>query len=147
VQGSIPVIIAGGGVIAFGLYLLRHQANSWRKQQSKDLPQKDLDHFQSQYRRRKQTSWLLVVIGVLMVGGDLLLTDHKNPLIFVIWVIGLLLLVAWVVLLAVGDWVAIRAYSQAALSEIRMQQMALEREAERLRERTRSNGNGKSHRT
>lgn len=131
-------------MIVVGLFLIWQHAHSWRTQRdSGDHPPKDLAFFQRLLRRRLQTSGLLVFIGVLIIAGDLWLTDRKAPFLFAAWVVVLLLLISWVVLLALGDFVSIRAHSQAALSEVRMHQIALEQEAEQLRSRIHGNGNGK----
>ena len=134
-------------MVALGLFLIRHHNVVWSRQQADDqLSSDDQTYYHRQYRRRVQTSGLLAVIGIVMLLGNLLKFDKDNQIAFLVWVISLLLLVLWVLLSAMGDWLAIRAHAQAALTEVRMQRMALEREAERLREQQRGNGNGKRDR-
>ncbi len=145
---SIPVFVMGGSLIALGLYLIWRHELTWRKQCSTEgLSQGDMGYFRQQHRRRVQTSGLLTIIGVLMLVGGWMMNAEVNPYWLLLWLIGLLLLVAWVVMLALGDWMAIRAHTQAALTEVRTRQLVLEREADRLRAEVSSNdaGNGQSH--
>jgi len=142
---SIPILIAGGGLITLGLILVRHHGVVWTRQQAEpNLPDKDLEFFRRQHRRRLQTSGLLTVIGLVMLVGDMLVSNRKDLVTFVIWLAILLLLVLWVLLLAMGDWWAIRAHTQSALAEVQIQQLALERKADRLRKEYRGEGNGRS---
>mgnify|MGYP006969350927 CR=1 FL=1 len=140
---SIPILVAGGGLIVVGLFLIRHHGLVWNRQQAdSSITEDDLEFFRRQYRRRMQTSGALTLIGLVMLIGDIQVINRKDVLIFVIWLAVLLLLVLWVLLLALGDWLAIRTHTQAALTEVHMQRMALEREADRLRREHQGEGNG-----
>ncbi len=142
-DNSTPIFVMGGCLIALGGFLIRRHVLTWRSQKSLlNMPLADRDYFRRQYRRRMQTSGLLTAIGAMMLAGGLLMNNAEKPLLLLAWLIGLLLLVLWVFLLALGDWLAIRAHTQAALTEVRTQQYVLEREANRLRDEVRSNGDG-----
>ncbi|WP_339907670.1 hypothetical protein [Symmachiella dynata] len=145
---GIPILIAGGGLITLGLILIRHHGVVWIRQQSEpNLSEKDLEFFRRQHRRRIQTSGILTLIGLVMLVGDIVVANRKDLLTFVIWLTLLLLLVIWVLLLAMGDWWAIRAHTQSAIAEVQVQQLALERKAERLRKEFRGEENGHSDST
>jgi len=129
-----------------------HHRRVWnRLQASGDLNGADGEFHRAQYQRRMQTSALLTLTAGIMLMGNWLVFDKAHLLTFTAWVICLLLLTLWILLLGIGDWIAIRAHSQAVLAEIRMKQLALEREAEQLRRahsgqrRGHSNGSGNGH--
>lgn len=113
-----PSLVVGGFVALLGgALLVSHQQSFTRKKL--EGPLEDFEHHfhVRQYRRRMQTAGMLVLIGVLIIGGDALV-DWKapNPFIATSWVALLLVLSLWVVLLALGDWLSARTHNQTLLS-------------------------------
>lgn len=139
---EIPALIAGSLLIVFGGgYLARHV--SARKAQLADplASEEDSAFERAQFRRRVQTSGLICLIGVLILVGDLVIPWGRNgrgdkvaaTFWFAIYWGGVILIALWVMLLALGDFAAIRTNSQGKLSRLRAAQRSLMREAERLR--------------
>jgi cell division protein FtsB len=78
---------------------------------------------------------------VLLPLGDAVISWRQHPGWFAVYWMVVLGLAAWVMALALGDLLATRAHSRAALARLRQQQRELEREAAQLRARA---GNGAS---
>ncbi|MAC54870.1 MAG: hypothetical protein CME31_20215, partial [Gimesia sp.] len=71
VTDTIPGIIVGTLLVLFGAGLIQLHRTSWfHRQHDDELGDDDYQFFAKQYRRRMQTSSLLMVIGFLIVIGD-----------------------------------------------------------------------------
>lgn len=137
---SAVAIVAGAALILLGLGLMRSHWLSWqRTEQEPHLERFDYQHYRSRYRRRMQTSGMIAVIGLLIALGDMLPLLRRDGTWFAIYWFGVLILVLWIVLLALGDLFATRSHSEIALSRLEGQRRELEEELLRLRKK-RSNG-------
>ena len=139
---EIPALVAGSLLILFGAGSL------WRLFAARRVQIADPEHTEedrlfgrNQFRRRVQTSGLICLIGVLILVGDLVIPWGRNgrgdkvaaTFWFAIYWSGIIILALWVMLLALGDFAAIRANSEGKMSRLRAAQRSLQREAERLR--------------
>src|SRR5690606_13613573 len=97
--------------------------------------------YQSRFRRRMQTSGMLIILGVLIPLWDWLL-DQK--FVMPATIVGFLVFggVAWVIVMALGDMLSTRNHSRIALSKVRQKQRDLERQVSELRSQEK---NGKSN--
>ncbi|QDT37477.1 hypothetical protein [Stratiformator vulcanicus] len=127
--------------IAFGLFLvvlgiafLRGHWKTWQKHRSTDdADSAELKFHRSQFRRRVQTSALIIAIGILIPVGDLVFVRNADPLLFGFFWVGVLVLVIWVVAMAIADIVASRLYTRNAIEDIEQRKRALEQEVAALR--------------
>ena len=126
----------GAGLLLTGLLFMRWHVQEWRQEKNDpDLDPNDRKHFYARYRRRMQTSGMLVFLGVLIPLGDWLIDRNKNPLpATIVWIV-VLLLTMWVIVMALGDMLSTRTHSQVALSKVRQKQKELERQVAELRSR------------
>jgi len=123
-----------------GLGLMAAHVHAWRRQrQDPSLDEFDRDHYRARYRRRLQTSGLIALLGLLIPLGDAPFLWRQGVRISTIFWLAILLLTAWIVLLALGDIASTRAHARVALSRIRRKQRELESRANELKRR-RSNG-------
>lgn len=133
---ALPAFVAGG------LLVLGGAASAWYQWQYR-RPDSESDelgrqHAARQLRRRLQVSALLVVIGVLIPLGDQLPLFRQAPVAFVFFWAAVLLLTAWIGLLALADFASARAYHRIA--NIRLQQTRRELESQLQQYRAGTNG-------
>jgi hypothetical protein len=131
----------GAGLLAVGLLFLRWHVQEWRQEKNDpSLDPHDRDHYHARYRRRMQTSGMIVFLGILIPLGDWLLERGFVVASTVLWffVFGL---IGWIILMAFGDMLSTRTHSHAALSKVRQKQRELERQVAELKNR---GGNGHS---
>lgn len=127
---TLPGIIVGTLLVLFGAGLVHLHRTSWfHRRHDADLSDNDLKFFAKQYRRRMQTSSLLILIGFLIVIGDAPYMPWKlYPALFAIYWGGILLIAFWIILSALGDMSASRMRSAAMISRIQDQQRVLEKQ-------------------
>ena len=147
----MPEWVISGGVgsllIGMGAALIAGHFRAWGRQQQSDgaLDEHDLRHYRLQFRRRVQTSAMIVVLGIMIPIGDLLIPWQRFPKLFSLYWIVVLLLAFWIMILAAFDWLSSRVYSRrtnAALAKLRQKQRELEAEADRLRGIRAADGRG-----
>ncbi|MFN0195136.1 MAG: hypothetical protein ACKVT0_00190 [Planctomycetaceae bacterium] len=122
---ALPSIVVGGLVAVFGAALMisHHQSYARRKLEGAWEEYEHQYHVR-QYRRRMQTSGLLVVIGVMVLVGDAFIDWRNSPMIFALYWVVVLLLALWVIMLGLGDWVSLRTHGKVLQShEQRMQDL------------------------
>ncbi len=143
---TIPGIIVGTLLVLFGAGLIHLHRTSWfHRQLDADLSDDDLTFFSKQYRRRMQTSSLLMLIGFLIVIGDSPYMPWKsNPALFAVYWGGILLIAFWIILSAIGDMSASRIRSATMISRIREQQRMLEKQIMDLRQKNQQTADKKS---
>lgn len=141
---SLAAPLFGAALVALGIAFLRRHRRTWLSR--KNDPAVDYAERMfcyRQYRRRMLTSGLLVLLGVLIPIGTLLV-DHKQAraaaLPITLYWIGVLLLVLWVLLLGIVDLFATGFHAQDAMSRVRAEKAALERQVEEIRKSLRENG-------
>lgn len=135
----IPAVVMGCLLLlaAGGLAWFQHAA--WRKV-TEGLDEDDKLHQQAtrQLRRRLQVSGLLGVIGLLIPIGDLAPNMRRSPSMFAIYWLVVLGLVAWMVLLALGDLASNLAQHRVAKNQLEIERRSLEQQLRR----NRAAGNG-----
>jgi hypothetical protein len=139
VNELFPARLIGGCLIVLGVAMLVGHRRAWHRQQADlETDESDRRHFAARYRRRMQTSGIIVLLGLLIPLGDWLFVLNRPVLSTLYWV-GVLVLVGWVVLLGIGDFLSTSAHSRVALSRLHARQRQLEDELAALRSRH-SNG-------
>ncbi len=123
---SVPALVFGGVLILMGGGSAWHQ---WRYRQPPD----DGDDLTRQHairklRRRLQVSAMLVLVGILIPLGDMLPFFRREPVAFVIFWLGVLLLAGWIGLLAFADMASTKAHLSRAQRRLAQQKLQLEAE-------------------
>ena len=114
------------------LLMLQHEFK-WRKVQRTERDTREVEFARRQYRRRLQASGLIGAVAVaIAVSGWI---EHP-PLVLFYW-IGVVLIVVWILLLGLADWVSSYAHFQRIhkrqLAEHAALQAELKAELERRR--------------
>lgn len=124
----------GSCVLLLGVWLqLSHRA-AWQREQIEFANDpRELRHFDSRYRRRRQTSGLIALVGLLIPIVDLPIVWNLGPFSStILWgAIGCLCL--WIGLLAIGDLATTRAHSRATMARLEAHKEQLMEQLERLR--------------
>jgi hypothetical protein len=125
---TLPALVFGGLLIVCAIIMF---VFVWRARRSLDplLESDDVSrlHANRQFRRRLQVSMMLAAVGILIPFGDQL--DKlfiQRPIWFFVWVGCIFILVIWMVLMALGDWLSTAAYSAVARTHLRHERRALE---------------------
>lgn len=142
-MNSWIVLGVGASLSVFGLLLMRWHIREWRQERNDStLDPQDLLHYHARYRRRMQTSGMLVLLGVLIPVMDWLIEQQARQPQQQQWVIAATLvgflvfgLIGWVFLLAFGDMLSTRTHSTVALAKVRQKQRELERQLEAFKSR------------
>ena len=120
--------LVGGAVSLFGgLMLWRHrvQWDSQRNDAQIEPGEKRFHH--GQYRRRMQSSAMIVALGLLIhASNEHLVAWQRAPVGFFVYVCLMLVLVVWIIILALGDFLACQIVHRSALARLREQQQQLE---------------------
>jgi hypothetical protein len=132
----------GGTLLLVGGLFLRWNVREWRAaKQDGGLSDRDRLHYHRRFRRRVQTSAMLILLGVLLPVTMWVLDSGAAPAVKTAVFLAVVLLTGWLILLALADMAATRAHSRSALTEIRARQRELERRLAELKNRS-SNGKG-----
>jgi hypothetical protein len=121
------IILAAALLVAAGLLLARHLI-VWRRADHGGLADRDYEFHRRQYRRRMQTSGLLGLVGLLML-GSLWIDD---PLVGAVYWAGIAALVIWIALLAMTDWLASRLYYGRLAADQAVEHAAIKAEIARF---------------
>ena len=124
-----PTLLFSAALIITSLILLGWHVKAWREADHGGLTQQDHDFHRRRYRRRMQTSGMLGIIGLLIVGH---LWVRENTTLAVYWT-GVLGLVIWTVLLAVADFAASRLHLAPHVADQQTEHLLLQREIEKFR--------------
>lgn len=125
--------------------LMASHVRSWRNllRQRQGPDSSEFDYRRRQFRRRMQTSAMLGILAVALLVGQLIKRLPLPPLaVFVFWG-GVLLLVAWLALLAVADIVATKHYFGKLRRDFLIEQAKLQAELRRIQQ-LRGNGRARS---
>lgn len=98
----LPSILFAALLMLLGLALMWRHAHVWRSARERETDERELAFAGRQFRRRRRTSAIIVVLGLAIAGGELI----RSPLVSLVYWLGILLLVLWIVALAVLDAVA-----------------------------------------
>ena len=93
-------IAFGASLVALSLLLLATHWNSWRKADHGGLSDRDQEFHRRQFRRRIQSSGMLGLIGLLMLGSLWLEETWAQAMLWV----GLCFALLWVIGMALLDW-------------------------------------------
>lgn len=132
---TLPALIVGALLLGFAVVSAWLQIRA-RRALSPFLETDDLarTHADRQLRRRLQVSAMLGIVGILIPLGDQLEPFFRGrPGLFFIYWMGVLILVAWTVLMALGDWMSSAAYSSLVNIQLRVERSRLEEEVRRYR--------------
>jgi hypothetical protein len=140
---DIKISLAFGAalMIAGGALFRWHFAawNTYRGDNS--LAERERNFYRTQFRRRVQVAGLIVLMGVLVPLLDFVIFKD-SPRIFTALAFGILLVTAWIMILAALDWLSWRVFNRSTqlnLASLERKRRELEEEVERLRKRG-SNG-------
>lgn len=118
-------------LVAVSLWLIwAHWERSAAVEADESLENRQRDHLRRRYRRRIQTSTMLGVVGVAILGGRLFPPDQSG-LAFIIYWFCVALLVLWMALLAMADIVSTRLYFGRLRRDVEIQRTALEAQLRR----------------
>jgi hypothetical protein len=110
--------------------LLFWHVRSWRSEQQEHGA--ELDFARRKFRRRVQTTGMLALLAVGLCLGQLI-PRNERPTLFVVFRFAMLLILAWMVLLALGDLTVSRQHLAHLNRERRIAEAQLKAELERLR--------------
>lgn len=96
-------------IVVLGVVLLVWHWQSWRAVGRQEADAGELRYQRRRFRRRVQTSGMLVLLGAAMVGGQAIAPD-EHPSLFVFFWSGVALLALWAMALALTDVLATRAH-------------------------------------
>ena len=128
-------LIAGLCTIAVGMVLLRSHRADWRRQQQEFIDDsRELRHLHARYRRRRQTSGLIAIVGLLIPIADLpIMWRNLGAMPATLLWIAIVSLCIWVGMLAIGDYATTRAHTRATLVRLQIHKQELIDELDRLR--------------
>lgn len=127
----IYAFLAPAVVLLLAAGLVVSHLRAWRAAQRENL---DVEFSRGQFRRRMQTSVMLAVLAVGLCVGQLIRSE-SHPTFFVLFWLGMVLLIAWMVLLALGDLILGRHYVARLQRERRVAEAQLQAELDRIRNR------------
>lgn len=141
-QDQLIAPLVGALLVIVGVVFLVSHFRTWKKQQNDPtLEDEDRLHYYRRFRRRVQTSALIVLIGVLIPIGDAWPLLRQNASLFALYWLIVLLLAFWIVLQAITDMASTGAHTRVALSRVQRKRRELEEQLEQMR-RGRMNGSG-----
>ena len=132
---TLPALIAGALLLGFAVVSAWLQIRA-RRALAPFLEEDPLarTHADRQLRRRLQVSGMLGIVGILLPLGDQLEPFFRTrPGLFFVYWMGVLVLVAWTVLMALGDWMSSAAHSSLVNIQLRVERSRLEEEVRRYR--------------
>lgn len=128
------LVLLPSAVVALGLGLLISHLRTWRDKRRQLAAGDEYRYHRRRFLRRMQTSAMLTLAGLALFIGQLI-PPHAWPSLFVFFWCGVALLLAWVVVLALADAAATRAYLGRLERQRNAERAALEQELIRLRRR------------
>lgn len=124
-----PTLIFSGLLVAASLILLAMHVKTWREADHGGLAERDYEFYRRQYRRRMQTSGMLGIIGLLLLGHFWI----RDTMMLALYWSGVLGLLIWTVLLALADWAASRLHYGPLVTDQQREHLLLQREIEKFR--------------
>ena len=136
-------------IVFSAIWLFSHVIARRKQLADQSLDEQEHAFLDRRYRRRMQTSIILLIIGILIPIGDQWLPWERAPGWFTIYWVVILLATMWVVFRAIGDLALTRFHSRASLARVRQKQRELQEELERIKRgdsgRFDVRGNGHDH--
>lgn len=131
-DNRIPALVFGASLLAVGGGMLWSQIKTGRRRAAEKLEPVERVFVNRQHRRRLQVACMIILIAILIPVGDLIPWQNAAGTFALYWMT-VLGLVFWVILLALGDMLSTKLYTDVSLSRIRQQREQLEEAAEKLR--------------
>ena len=132
-------IVSGVLLLLVAVLMFLH-LRAWRRTKQHTADVEELDYRGRQFRRRMQTSALLGILALAILFGPMI----RGPWWFVaVFWLGVLLIIAWVSLLALADVVATTVYFGRLRAHYLTEQAKLQLQ---LRRAKRCRGNGQTDR-
>ena len=127
--------IFGGCVALLGLLLQLPHRTAWLLQQTEFASDpRELAFYATRYRRRRQTSGLITLVGLMIVLADLPnVWNQAGPLLATILWMAIGCVCLWISLLAIGDLMTTRAHVRASVARLKAHKDQLMNQLERLR--------------
>ncbi len=127
--------IFGGCVVLLGLLLQLPHRTAWLLQQTEFASDpRELKFYAARYRRRRQTSGLITLVGLMIVLADLPnVWNQAGPLLATILWMAIGCVCLWISLLAIGDLMTTRAHVRASIARLAAHKDQLMNQLERLR--------------
>lgn len=116
-----PFLVAAISILAVAGALVAWHVRAWRRAKSARLSAGDLKFAFEQYRRRMQTSAMLGLVGTLIFAGQWV----TAPLAVLLYWLGVVVLIVWIMLLAGADMLATRLHFAQAETEQHLKQVKL----------------------
>ncbi len=141
----LPSLIFGGGLIAFGLWLMSlHRRYAQLNITVNPTPEEKADqrHLRRRFLRRMQASGMIALVGMLIPIADAALAIFLKPLLATILLLVILGLVIWIVLLAIGDLHETRGFSARSKAKIKQLQRHQEELQDEINRHYQSRSNG-----
>lgn len=127
--------------------LLAWKEWSDRLERNPDLSPEDARHFGHQDLRRALGLGVMVVLAIGLVVGSRLpykVGNKSNPQFLGVW-LGVFLLILFLLMLAMVDWLAIRVFARRHRNQILRERIELLKPDKRPRKIEETNGNGNGH--
>jgi peptidoglycan/LPS O-acetylase OafA/YrhL len=120
-------------LLALAVGLIGWNVRSWRAARREEASDaEELEFSRRQFRRRLQVSGMLAGLAVAMVLGQFI-PHLKRPTLYVLFWFGVLLVLGWIVLLAMGDLVVGRRRLAKFHEQRKIEEARLNAELERIR--------------
>ena len=123
-------------VTLVGIAWLLSHVRAWKAVRESERDAEEREFQRRRYRRRLQTSSLVVLLGIATFLGQLI-PRKEHPNIFVYFWFGVVLLVLWVLGLALWDFVATRGRVLQMRQDQRIESARLEAEIRRAKQQLR----------
>ncbi|GIX03855.1 MAG: hypothetical protein KatS3mg113_0861 [Planctomycetaceae bacterium] len=120
---SLPALIVGSCLIIFSF--IAAWLNGLPPTNQKGWDARTQSFLRRRSRRRLQMSGLMILIGIMIPVGDIVPMLREEPATFAMYWIAVLLLIAWVIALALGDWLSTRLHYRLTCSALQAQRQHL----------------------
>ena len=114
---------------------------AWRSFRRGQFESAEFDFRRRQFRRRIQASAMLGLLGLAVLGGGVMMAMRLNPLAITLYWLAVLVVLAWLALLALADMVASKQYYGRIQDRYAVEQARLKAELRRIQA---IRGNGQS---
>jgi hypothetical protein len=133
---ALVLCAASGGLMAWHVRV-------WRRLRDSGLDAAGREFHRRQYRRRMQTSGMLGLLGVAIFLGQALMLWLTSALAILLYWLGVVGLVVWMILLALADMAATSVYYSQEKSSSIVEQARLQGELRRAKNEEALRRNGK----